>query len=65
MSRSTLTMTESLQHYLLSTGLREQSVLAELREYTSHHPFRDMQISPEQGQTDGHARQTDGRKTNH
>lgn len=50
MSRNTLTMTESLRQYLCSSGLREHPILKELRALTSQHPYRDMQISPEQGQ---------------
>ena len=50
MSNTTLTMTETLNHYLIESGLREHSVLAELRHVTGMHEFRNMQISPEQGQ---------------
>ncbi|MCW7552612.1 class I SAM-dependent methyltransferase [Endozoicomonas gorgoniicola] len=50
MSSTTLTMTDSLRHYVYSTGLREHPVLEELREVTRQHPYGGMQISPEQGQ---------------
>ncbi|AMO56610.1 SAM-dependent methyltransferase [Endozoicomonas montiporae] len=50
MSSTILTMTAPLNQYLVANGLREHSVLAELRQLTSHHEFSNMQISPEQGQ---------------
>ena len=42
-------MTTDLYEYLLSVSLREPEVLQKLREETSHHPRRVMQIAPEQG----------------
>ena len=50
MSRTTLSITESVYDYLLSVSLREVDVLRELRDETASHPNADMQISPEQGQ---------------
>jgi predicted O-methyltransferase YrrM len=50
MSTKTITLTESLHHYLLSVSLREPLILARLREETAQHPLANMQIAPEQGQ---------------
>ena len=50
MSRTTLSITESVYDYLLSVSLREVDVLRELRDETASHPNANMQISPEQGQ---------------
>ncbi|KEI73234.1 class I SAM-dependent methyltransferase [Endozoicomonas elysicola] len=50
MSTETLQLNDTIYQYLYSVGLREHSVLKELREVTSHHPHRTMQISAEQGQ---------------
>lgn len=50
MSTKTITLTESLHHYLLSVSLREPPILARLREETAQHPLANMQIAPEQGQ---------------
>src|SRR5919106_4247775 len=50
MSTKTITLTESLHHYLLSVSLREPPILARLREETAGYPYAIMQIAPEQGQ---------------
>ena len=50
MSRTSLSITESVSDYLLSVSLREADVLRELRDETASHPNANMQISPEQGQ---------------
>ena len=50
MSTKTITLTESLHHYLLSVSLREPPIFARLREETAQHPLANMQIAPEQGQ---------------
>ena len=50
MSNTTLQMTEALYKYLHGVGLREHPAQKALREYTQHHRYRQMQISPEQGQ---------------
>ena len=50
MSRTTLSINESVSDYLLSVSLREADVLRELRDETASHPNANMQISPEQGQ---------------
>lgn len=50
MSTKTITLTESLHHYLLSISLREPPILTRLREETAQHPLANMQIAPEQGQ---------------
>ena len=49
MSRTTLSITESVYDYLLSVSLREVDVLRELRDETASHQNANMQISPEQG----------------
>lgn len=50
MSNKTLTVDDRLYDYLLSVSVREPEVLRQLREETTHHPMRQMQIAPEQGQ---------------
>ena len=50
MSYRTLEMTDAVYEYLLDVSLREDSILAKLREETLAHPMAVMQISPEQGQ---------------
>jgi predicted O-methyltransferase YrrM len=50
MSTKTITLTESLHHYLLSISLREPPILTRLREETAQHPLANMQIASEQGQ---------------
>ncbi len=50
MSNRTLEMTDAVYEYLLSVSLREDALLARLREETANHPMAVMQISPEQGQ---------------
>ncbi len=42
-------MNRELYEYLLSSSLRESEILRQLRDETSHHPRRVMQIAPEQG----------------
>jgi predicted O-methyltransferase YrrM len=50
MSKQTLNLDDRLYQYLLSTSLREQPILQELRQETASHPMSQMQIAPEQGQ---------------
>lgn len=50
MSRRTLNLTDELYEYLLSVSLREDALLARLREETARLPAGGMQIAPEQGQ---------------
>jgi len=50
MKKSDLQASSQLHNYLLSMSLREQPVLAELREVTAKEPNAIMQIPPEQGQ---------------
>ncbi|WP_257296934.1 class I SAM-dependent methyltransferase [Endozoicomonas sp. YOMI1] len=50
MSTETLQLNDTLYQYIYNVGLREHPVLKELRELTSHHRYRMMQISAEQGQ---------------
>lgn len=50
MSRETLNLTPALYEYLQSVSVREDSVLARLREETAAMPQANMQIGPEQGQ---------------
>ncbi len=50
MSNTTLSMTERLSRYLISTGIRESSYLKQLREVTRQREDHNMQIAPEQGQ---------------
>jgi len=49
MSGSTLGLPADLRAYLLSVGVREPLILAQLREETAALPQHDMQIAPEQG----------------
>lgn len=49
MSSKTLTLTEPLRAYLLAVGVREDPLLASLREETQRLPDSNMQIAPEQG----------------
>ncbi len=49
MSGSTLGLPPDLRAYLLSVGVREPLILADLREETAALPQHDMQIAPEQG----------------
>ncbi len=50
MSTKTITLTERLHQYLLSTSLHEPPILTRLREETARFPVASMQIAPEQGQ---------------
>lgn len=50
MSRSTLGLSETVQDYVLTHGVREHPVAAALRAWTAEHPLARMQISAEQGQ---------------
>lgn len=50
MSDQTINLNPELYNYLLSISLREDPVLAQLREEMKTHPVGRMQISPEQGQ---------------
>ncbi|MBO9482073.1 class I SAM-dependent methyltransferase [Salinisphaera sp. G21_0] len=50
MSTETLQLNNTLYQYIYNVGLREHPALKELRELTSHHRYRMMQISAEQGQ---------------
>jgi predicted O-methyltransferase YrrM len=50
MGKESLGLDHQLYEYLLSVSLREEKVLAKLREETSHHTASIMQISPDQGQ---------------
>jgi len=50
MTWQTLGLEPHLYDYLLSVSLREQEVLAQLRQETARHPLGKMQIAPEQGQ---------------
>ena len=50
MSNRTLNLDDTLYRYLLDVSLREHPLLNELRTVTSHHPRKNMQIAPEQGQ---------------
>jgi predicted O-methyltransferase YrrM len=50
MSRKTLSLDDVLYEYLLAHSLRENPVLASLRQATAALPDSNMQISPEQGQ---------------
>jgi len=49
-SNRTLGLNEKLHDYLLAVSLREEPLLARLREETSRLPEHNMQIAPEQGQ---------------
>lgn len=50
MSNHSIGLDQALQSYLLSVSLREDPLLAELREETARLPQHNMQIAPEQGQ---------------
>lgn len=50
MSKKTIGIDNQLYDYLLSVSLRESEVLRQLREETNLHPYKTMQIAPEQGQ---------------
>ena len=50
MSRHTINVSDTLNRYILEHSVREDPVLAELREATAAMPHAGMQISPEQGQ---------------
>jgi len=50
MSARTIDVDDRLYEYMLDVGVREQAILAELREATAGHEWARMQISPEQGQ---------------
>lgn len=49
MSSATVSLSPELRSYLLTVGVREDRLLAELRAETSRLPEARMQISPEQG----------------
>ena len=49
MSARMIRFTKELEHYLRTTGLRDEGVLEELRNETAKLPMALMQISPEQG----------------
>lgn len=49
MSSGTLNLTDPVRDYLLQVGVREEPLLAALREETARLPQSVMQISPEQG----------------
>lgn len=50
MSRQTLSLTPELYQYILDVSLRENPILAQLRDFTLALKEANMQISPEQGQ---------------
>lgn len=50
MSNQSIGLSDELQSYVLDHSLREDPVLARLREETAGLPQRNMQIAPEQGQ---------------
>lgn len=50
MSNRTLSIDDRLYDYILSVGVDEAELLAQLRAETSRIEFSEMQISPEQGQ---------------
>lgn len=50
MTRETSLLSTQLQHYLLDVGIREPSILKNLRLETESDEMSRMQISPEQGQ---------------
>lgn len=50
MTRRTEALTDAVYDYLLANSLREDALLAELRERTAAMPSAGMQVAPEQGQ---------------
>jgi predicted O-methyltransferase YrrM len=50
MANRTISMTDQLYNYLLSSSLREPAILRRLREETAPLPHSVMQTAPEQGQ---------------
>lgn len=50
MTNKTLNLNEQLYSYLIDNSLREPEILRQLREEIKIHPYRTMQIAPEQGQ---------------
>ena len=50
MSTRTIDVDDRLYNYMMEVGVREDPVLADLREATADHEWAVMQISPEQGQ---------------
>ena len=50
MGKESLKLDKQLYEYLLSVSLRENKILAKLRQETSQHSASIMQISPDQGQ---------------
>ncbi len=50
MSSRSIDVDDRLYAYMRDVGVREQPILAELREATADHEWAVMQISPEQGQ---------------
>ncbi len=50
MFKNTLGLPDALYEYILSSSLKEATILAALREETARHKQARMQISPEQGQ---------------
>jgi len=50
MSKQSISLSDNLYRYLLSTSLREPEALAQLRQEMDQHPMGQMQISPDQGQ---------------
>jgi predicted O-methyltransferase YrrM len=50
MTTRTLTLDDTLYHYLIDVSLRDHPVLAAMREANRSHPLARMQIAAEQGQ---------------
>ncbi len=50
MTRKTICITDEIYEYLIASSLREPELLRKLREETATYAYREMQISPEQGQ---------------
>lgn len=50
MASKTRFFPESLQHYIFEHSVRDQEILAALREETAREPMARMQIAPDQGQ---------------
>jgi predicted O-methyltransferase YrrM len=50
MSKGSIGVDHQLYQYLLTVSLREEEVLAKLRQETDQHPASVMQIAPDQGQ---------------